>query len=62
MTATRRKQNMAEKRSKTRVGKLKLNKGSVKELSEAEAEKAKGGGIFQACCKGTHIPEVTIET
>jgi len=59
--ATRRKQRTAEKRSKARVGKLKPNKGTVKELTDNEAEKAKGGGLFQACCKGTHIPEVIIE-
>ena len=59
--ATKRKQRMAEKRSKARVGTLKQTKGTVKELTDSETEKAKGGGLFQACCKGTHIPEVIIE-
>jgi len=58
--ATRRKQSSAEKGSKARIGKLKSNKGAFKELSESEAEKAKGGGLFQACCTGKHFDNAQI--
>ena len=31
------------------------------ELTNEEMEKAQGGSLFQKCCSGTHLPEVTIE-
>ena len=31
------------------------------ELSDQELEKAAGGKLHEAACKGTHLPEVVIE-
>ena len=32
-----------------------------KELESDEMAKVSGGNLYQAACKGTHIPEVVIE-
>jgi len=48
---TKKKQGSTEKRGKKKISNLKLNKETVKDLSESEAEKIQGGllapkGIF----------------
>jgi hypothetical protein len=34
---------------------------SIRELTSDEMAKVHGGTLFEACCKGTHIPNLVIE-
>ena len=40
---TKKKESMSEKKSRVKVGKLKLNKESVKELTDSEGKAVQGG-------------------
>lgn len=43
------KKNVGKKGSRVKVGKLKLTKETVKDLTKTEAKKIKGGGTMKTC-------------
>ena len=54
MVIKKKKQSTTEKRAKARVSDLNLNKEMVKELTDSEAGKAKGGMFLKTVACGVH--------
>jgi hypothetical protein len=61
MVIKKKKQSTSEKRGKAKAGDLKLNKETIKDLNDAEAEKAKGGLCYQGL-SGTAVQCPTTST
>ena len=53
---TQKKDGAGEKKSRVNIGKLRVNKETVKDLTDKEAEQIKGGGktLFDACQDSGH--------
>lgn len=61
---TKKKKGSTEKRGKKKVNNLKLNKETVKDLTDSDAEKVRGGaarGVRTILCPTTFCPPPTIK-
>jgi len=43
---TKKKDSVSERKSRVKIGKLQVNKETIKDLTDKEAEQIKGGGVL----------------
>jgi natural product precursor len=60
MVTKSKKQSVGAKRGRVKLGKLKLKKETVKNLSESEVKNIKGGAIDTVGCTGVQITKKTV--